>query len=396
LRICHITPSLPPEYTAVATLPVCLGWLATANGDEVQYISNPAPEDLLRRAAGEEMPGPVLRLPPQTRPDSMPLGVRTPAAVSAVARAILPHVRWADVLHMHGNTLLATSGALVAELTGKPTVLTLYGTEIWEYQVRRWRPDLFTRAYRKAAHVAFYSQGLLTRAMELGLGRRNSTVIYPPVAHEFTFQDEGGQADARAALGIRSRHVLVTVKRVDTLGGHRHLLEALSEIIRTHPDTRLVICGTGPLIEDVKAAARSWGVEGHVTFTGPLGAAAVARYDAAADAFVLASQLDSCPTGALEALACGTPVIATDNPGGLEIREIFGFDVTIVPRENPMALARALVHLFEAKRRVRASTIDVIDREFRPEQVFAQYRALYSDGVERAAKRARKRQSKQG
>jgi glycosyltransferase involved in cell wall biosynthesis len=227
----------------------------------------------------------------------------------------------------------------------------------------------------------FYSQGLLTRAMELGLGRRNSRVIYPPVGYEFTFHDEAAQADARAALGIRSRHLLVTVKRVDTLGGHALLFEALSEIIRTHPDTRLVVCGTGPLIDQVKSAARSWGVEGHVTFTGPLGAATVARFDAASDAFVLPSKLDSCPVGALEALACGTPVIATDNPGGLELREIFGFDVTIVPRDNPVALARALTHLFDAKRRVRAATLDVLDREFRPEHVVDQYRALYVDAV---------------
>jgi D-inositol-3-phosphate glycosyltransferase len=385
VRICHITPSLPPEYTAVATLPTCLGVLAASQGDEVQYISNPPLDDLARRPTPDPLPGPVIRIPAHSRPDGLPLGVRAPAAVSAIARAALPHVRWADVVHVHGNSLLARAGALVAELARKPTVLTLYGTEIWEYQPRRWRSDLFTRAYRKASHVAFYSQGLLTRAMELGLGRRNSSVIYPPVSLEFAFQDEGGQADARAALGIRSRHLLVTVKRVDTLGGHRCLLEALSEIIRTHPDTRLIICGTGPLLEDVKDAARSWGVEGHVTFTGPLGAPAVARYDAAADAFVLASQLDSCPTGALEALACGTPVIATDNPGGLEMREIFGFDVTIVPRDNPIALARALVHLFEAKRRVRASTIDVLEREFRPEQVFAQYRSLYIDALARAA-----------
>jgi D-inositol-3-phosphate glycosyltransferase len=316
--------------------------------------------------------------------EAPPRGMRAPAAVSAVARAALPCIRWADIVHLHGDSPLARAAGLVAELARKPTVLTLYGTEIWEYQPRRWRSDLFTRAYRKASHVAFYSQGLLTRAMELGLGRRNSTVIYPPVGPEFSYHDESQQADARAALGVRSRHLLVTVKRVDTLGGHRCLLEALSEIIRTHPDTRLVVCGTGPLLDDIKSAARSWGVEGHVTFTGALGSAAVSRFDAAADAFVLASKLVSCPTGALEALACGTPVIATDNPGGLELREIFGFDVTIVPRENPLALARALVHLFEAKRRVRPATIDVLEREFRPDHVFAQYRALYEEALSRA------------
>ena len=365
MRICHITPGLPPEPTAVAVLPACLGAWAVSHGDEVRYLSNPLAVDAPRRL------------------QDPPAGPVTVAAGSftSIVRAALPAVRWADVVHIHGNTRLATAGALAAEIAGKPTVLTLYGTEIWEYQPRRWGLDPFTRAYRKAAHVVFYSQGLLTRAMELGLGRRNSRVIYPPVGYEFTFQDEAGQADARAALGIRSRHLLVTVKRVDTLGGHALLLEALSEIIRTHPDTRLVVCGTGPLIDQVKAAARSWGVEGHVTFTGPLGAAAVARFDAASDAFVLPSKLDSCPVGALEALACGTPVIATDNPGGLELREIFGFDVTIVPRDNPVALARALTHLFDAKRRVRAATLDVLDREFRPEHVVDQYRALYVDAV---------------
>ena len=364
MRICHITPGLPPEPTAVAVLPACLGAWAVSHGDEVRYVSGPSPDET-------------------PRPQDSPAGPVTVAAGSftSIVRASLPAVRWADVVHVHGNTRLASAGALAAEMAGKPTVLTLYGTEIWEYQPRRWGLDAFTRAYRKAAHVVFYSQGLLTRAMELGLGRRNSRVIYPPVGYEFSFQDEAAQADARAALGIRSRHLLVTVKRVDTLGGHALLLEALSEIIRTHPDTRLVVCGTGPLIDQVKSAARSWGVEGHVTFTGPLGAAAVARFDAASDAFVLPSKLDSCPVGALEALACGTPVIATDNPGGLELREIFGFDVTIVPRDNPVALARALTHLFEAKRRVRAATLDVLDREFRPEHVVDQYRALYVDAV---------------
>jgi len=386
VRICHITPSLPPEYTAVATLSATLGAHAAACGDEVQYISIPKPEDAVRLVDAEVLAGPVHRVPMQTAADAAPAGVRALAAVTALARAVLPVIKSADVVHLHGDSLLARAGAFVAEVAGIPTVLTLYGTEIWEYQPRRWRPDLFTRAYRKASHVAFYSQGLLTRAMELGLGRRNSSVIYPPVGPEFTYHDENGQADARAALGVRSRHLLVTVKRVDTLGGHRILLEALSEIIRTHPDTRLVVCGTGPLIGEIKAAARSWGVEGHVTFTGPLGSAAVSRFDGAADAFVLASKLDSCPTGALEALACGTPVIATDNPGGLEMRELFGFDVTIVPRENPMALARALMHLFEAKRRVRASTVEVLNREFRAEHVFAQYRDLYEHAVSRAEK----------
>jgi glycosyltransferase involved in cell wall biosynthesis len=256
-------------------------------------------------------------------------------------------------------------------------VLTLYGTEIWHYEPRRWRPDLFTRAYRRAAHVTFYSHGLLTRATELGLGRRDASVVYPPVAPEFTFNDERGQADARAALGFHSRHLLVNVKRLHPLAGQRFLIEALGEVVRTHPDTRLVICGTGALAEELKAVARTSGVEGHVTFAGLLDNATIARYDVAADAFVLPSLLEACPTVALEALASGTPVISSDNPGGMELRELFGFDVTVVPRENPLALARAIVQLLDGKRRTHANTTELIERDYRPAAVQAQYRAIY-------------------
>ena len=67
---------------------------------------------------------------------------------------------------------------------------------------------------------------------------------------------------------MRQRHVLVNVKRLHPLAGQRYLLEALGEVVRTHPDTRLVICGTGPLLDELKGVARANGVRAHVTFAG--------------------------------------------------------------------------------------------------------------------------------
>ena len=85
--------------------------------------------------------------------------------------------------------------------------------------------------------------------------------------------------------------------------------------------------------------ARSAGVERHVTFAGLRRQRAVARYCAAADLFVLPSLLEALPTVAVEALACGTPVVSSDNPGGVELHGVFGDDVAVVPREQPSALA---------------------------------------------------------
>lgn len=380
MRICHITPHLPPDQAANALLPYHLGVWAADEGDEVRFVAHPPRQAATPgRKVTLDLPGHVEWVAPRRREGGLAGALRVSAAstAAAIVRAAAPGVRWADVVHIHSNGLIAEIGALVAERLRKPFVMTLYGTEIWHYAPKRWRPDLFTRAYRRAAHVTFYSHGLLTRATELGLGRRDATVVYPPVAPEFVHADEHAQAAARAALGLRSRHLLVNVKRLHPLAGQRYVLEAMNEVIRTHPDTRLVICGTGPLLDDLKTHARACGVEGHVTFAGLLDNRVIAQYDQAADAFVLPSLLEACPTVALEALACGTPVISSDNPGGVELRELFGFDVTVVPRENPLALAKAIIQFLEEKRRARAATTELIEREYRPPAVQAQYRAIY-------------------
>jgi glycosyltransferase involved in cell wall biosynthesis len=379
VRILHATPHLPPDQAANALLPFHLGTWANAAGDEVEYLAHPPRQRAGRARRAVKLPGRVSWIRSHHDRGALARTLRIAAATTAasIARAAWPAVRRADVVHVHSNGLLAEVVALVAARQRKPVVLTLYGTEIWHYTPKGFKPDLFTRAYRGAAHVVFYSHGLLNRATELGLGRRDSSVIYPPVASEFTHHDAGAQADARAVLGIHSRHLLVNVKRLHPLAGQRYLLEALGEIVRTHPDTRLVICGTGDLLDELKSVARAAGVEAHVTFTGLLDNAAIARYDAAADVFVLPSLLEACPTVALEALACGTPVVSSDNPGGVELRELFGFDVAVVPREQPLPLARAIIQLLDEKRRTRMATRELVEREYRPDSVERQYRAIY-------------------
>jgi glycosyltransferase involved in cell wall biosynthesis len=127
--------------------------------------------------------------------------------------------------------------------------------------------------------------------------------------------------------------------------------------------------------------ARSAGVERHVTFAGLVDNATVARYCAAADLFVLPSLLEALPTVAVEALASGTPVVSSDNPGGLELNDVFGPDVAIVPREQPIPLARAIVDFLPRKRRTLAGTRHTLDERFGRAAVSARYRAIYDEIV---------------
>ena len=138
-------------------------------------------------------------------------------------------------MHVHSNGLLPEVAGLLASRAGTPVVLTLYGTEIWHYRARRGGLDLFTRMYRAARHVTFYSGALRDRAVELGLTRGGMSVIYPPVAGYFARAGEGERRAARVELGLRGSNVLVNVKRLHPLAGQRRLLDAMPSVLRAHP-----------------------------------------------------------------------------------------------------------------------------------------------------------------
>jgi glycosyltransferase involved in cell wall biosynthesis len=372
MRIVHITPHLPPDQAANALLPFQLGEWATARGDSVHYIAHPP-------VSGAVDPRPGITWIPRTNRSLWQRTLRLGSIAGAwrIRRDAEDLIRSADVVHVHSNGLLPEVGARIANGLGKPVVLTLYGTEIWHYRRKFIGPDLFTRAYTHADAVTFYSRRLLARARELGLDHPRSYTIYPPVASSFRYHDSRMQQDERRALGLTAANVLVNVKRLHPLAGQRCLLDAMKDVVRLHPDTHLVICGAGALLPELQAVARSAGVDAHVTFAGLVDNALVARYCAAADLFVLPSLLEALPTVAVEALACGTPVISSDNPGGIELNGVFGDDVAVVPKEQPEALAAAIRAGLQQKRRTRPATQAMVEQRFRPDGVARQYFDVY-------------------
>jgi glycosyltransferase involved in cell wall biosynthesis len=148
-------------------------------------------------------------------------------------------------------------------------------------------------------------------------------------------------------------------------------------------DVVLLIAGDGPLGAELKAKAGGLGLGDAVRFLGSVPNERVAPLVAAADLFALSSALEATPTVALEALACGTPVVSTDNPGGVELRGIFGEDVAVVPRQDPEALAQAILSFLEVPRRARAQTARIVAERFRLPGVAARYLALYREAVDR-------------
>jgi glycosyltransferase involved in cell wall biosynthesis len=376
MRICHVSPHLPPDQAANALLPAHLGRWAREAGHDVAFVT----QGKVRAGTGarpdehgvvrETRPRSASRLLRALRIDTLLRSRSIAASLDEVATG-------ADVVHLHSNGLIIEIASAWAHRRRIPVVLTLYGTEIWHYR-RRWPVDPFTRAYRKANAVTFYSQKLLDRARELGLDRPGLSVIYPPVSAAFGRADEAARTSLRAALGIVEPHVILNVKRLHPLAGQRHLIDAFAALARGRDDVRLVICGTGELRAELEARARAAGVAGRVTFAGLVPNDVVASYAAVADVFALPSELEALPTVAVEALAAGTPVVSTDHPGGVELHALFGDDVQVVPRGDVLGLTRLLTAAIGSPRRTRESTAALVRDRFGPDAVRDAYLALYA------------------
>jgi glycosyltransferase involved in cell wall biosynthesis len=377
MRICHVTPHLPPDQGANAILPAQLGAWQRARGDVVSFVTHGTTQ------GGTRQEDPSIVVVPRRRGNRLSRLLRLDAM--GVARAVngalaAQALGQSDILHLHSNGVIVEAAARFARGRGIPHVLTLYGTEIWHYRAKK-PVDLFTAAYRGATTVTFYSSFLRARAVELGLDRPNLAVVFPAVGEAFQPQDAATRARWREELGIKEGRVILNVKRLHELAGQRFLIEAFAGIARERRDVRLVICGTGSLRDALEDQSRALGIADRVTFTGLLLNDQIARYSAVADVFALPSLLEALPTVAVEALAAGTPVVSADHPGGLELHKLFGDDVALVPKEDAPALATALCAALDAPRRVSASTLAGVDHQFRPKAVLAAYDAAYASAL---------------
>jgi|GEM_PF-343022 sugar transferase (PEP-CTERM/EpsH1 system associated) len=161
--------------------------------------------------------------------------------------------------------------------------------------------------------------------------------------NNFAPMSEHERKKKRAELGYTDQHFLVAeIGRLTEQKGHIYLIRAAVSLVRKHPNLRFLIIGDGPLRESLKEEVRRQGLETFFNFLG-------ARKDIrellnAIDLMVLPSLWEGLPNIILEAMACGTPIVATAVDGTPEA-VVDGETGILIPPRDPDALARAIDHL---------------------------------------------------
>lgn len=168
------------------------------------------------------------------------------------------------------------------------------------------------------------------------------------------------QGEARRRIGVPPNHLMILfVGRIQPLKGIDTLIRALALVKQREPAVAPNICvsiiGGDPNPDSeleltefarLESLRASLGLGDLVTFLGAKDQDTLVYYYSAAEILVMPSHYESFGMVALEAMACGTPVIASD-VGGLSFSIEDGFNGYLVPGRNPQAMADKIILLLK-------------------------------------------------
>lgn len=361
-----------PTFGGSGVVATELGIALAERGDEVHFISYAMPSRL-------DLPRERVHFHEVVAP-SYPLFVSPPYTLALATKMAEVAARHRlDLLHVHYALPHAISAILAREMgngNGVPlkVVTTLHGTDITivgqdrsYLPITRWgieKSDATTAVSRYLREVTIREFGV-RRAID--------------VVHNFVdirqYRPDGASPFART-LAREGEALIVHVSNFRPVKRIPDVL-AIFDAIRKQIPARLLLIGDGPLRSQAERLARDGGFEDRTTFLGNV--PAIETILPAARLMLLPSDAESFGLAALEAMACGVPVIGTAAGGLPEVVED-GRQGYLRPVGDVASMASAAIELLrdpELWKRFSAAARKRAEEEFPEEKLVGRYREIY-------------------
>lgn len=300
-----------------------------------------------------------------------------------------------DVIHAHGNL----SAILLSFRRRAPIVYTEHDAPPWLCRYRHWwergiRKALYrvlnVTAFRRVDHVAATFQALGDHIVDhWGVPRQKvSTILNGADAELFTPSAKNAlaeraavtrePAEAEPAHAVPFDSYCLFVGRLTPRKAPDLLLRAVARTA----DVNCVFAGDGPMRGKLERLANALGIEDRVAFLGNVDPAGLADLYSCADLLVHPSVSETTPLVLMEAMHCGTPVLATRIAGVPALVEDWETGFLVRPGDlGELAVAlRFMMRDEELRQRMsHAAHERVVERQFLWPAVSASYERLYAE-----------------
>ena len=305
-RLRHLLSSGEVETRVVAPVP----WFPFRDprfGEYARHAAVPAHE--VRN--GIDVAHPRYLLLPKAGMNLAPASLAR-AGLKAALRLIAERYDF-DLIDAHYFYPDGVAATMIGKALNKPVVITARGTDI-NLIPKYDRPRrMILQAAEDCAAMITVCSALKDAIVSLGGAPEKVTALRNGVDLELFRPEDRPQA--RAAFGMSDRFAVVSVGHLIERKGHHLVIEALAQI----PDAELYIAGGGEEEGNLRRLADQLGVTSRVHFLGAMPQAKLRTLYSAVDCLVLASSREGWANVLLEAMACGTPVVATNVWGTPEV-----------------------------------------------------------------------------
>ena len=372
-----------PTYGGSGAVATSLGLELAERGHEVHFISYAEPF----RLAGyrERVFFHEVDVEPYPLFDHPPLALALAAAIHDVA-----HRHGLDLVHVHYALPHATSAWMAQEMYAEhgrlPVVTTLHGTDI---TIVGQHPSLhsITRFSILRSDAVTAVSRFLARETEKNFNVSEERIeVIPNFVDTERYRREDKPCH-RGALAPDGERILMHVSNFRPVKRVQDAVEVLARVLEGGVPSRLIFIGDGPERVRAENRAQELGVEDQVAFLGK--SPSVDELLPCADLFLLPSESESFGLAALEAMACGVPVVASRVGGLPEVLEegVSGF-LAGVGETDAMAEAALSILKDEARWNAisRAARETAVER-FSTDRIVPRYEALYQEVLDTASAR---------
>ena len=291
-----------------------------------------------------------------------------------------------DVLHVHYAIPHAAVGFMAREILQEkgmylPIVTTLHGTDITLVGKRRAFAPIVEFSINHSDAVTAVSNDLRNQTLEFFQINQAIEVIYNFIDfNRFKAQDK---SHFKQVIAPHGEKILIHTSNFRKVKRISDILEVFQKL-RAEIPVKLLLVGDGPERQRYERMCREFGFAADVFFLGKQ--QAVEELLSIADLFIMASEKESFGLAALEALACGVPLI-TSNAGGLkEVNQdgYTGFLSDVGDVEDMARNALELLNDHEKLETFRENALAYAN-EFSIDKIVPQYEQVYQMAIEKSA-----------